>query len=91
MATRTRRIEFRVTEEERELEEAAATAQGETLSEFVRRVARREAEQILAERTLYVVDDMDAQRFLDALERPPASMEQGLRRLVDKPSVIADE
>jgi GNAT superfamily N-acetyltransferase len=46
MASRTRRIEIRVTEDERALEEAAASAQGETLSEFVRRAALREAEQV---------------------------------------------
>ena len=43
MAKRTSRIEIRVTEEERELEQAAASAQGETLSEFVRRAEGREA------------------------------------------------
>jgi len=91
MAKRTSRIEIRVTEEERELEQAAASAQGETLSELVRRAARREAERVLAERTRYVVDDDAAKRFLDGLERPFASMEHGLRGLVDKPSVLADE
>jgi hypothetical protein len=35
--TKTRRIEIRITDEERKLEQAAAAANGETLSEFVRR------------------------------------------------------
>lgn len=91
MAGRTSRIEIRVTEEERGLEHAAASQQGETLSEFVRRAARREAERVLAERTRYAVDDDAAERFLDGLERPPASMERGLRGLVDKPNVLAGE
>jgi uncharacterized protein (DUF1778 family) len=91
MATRTRRIEIRVSEEERALEEAAATAHGETLSEFVRRAARTEAERVLAERTRFVVDDDAARRFLEALERPTSDAERGLRRLLDKPSVLADE
>ena len=64
MASRTRRIEIRVTEDERALEEAAASAQGETLSEFVRRAALREAEQVLLERTSFAVDDDAARRFL---------------------------
>jgi uncharacterized protein (DUF1778 family) len=68
--TKARRIEIRITEEERALEQAAATATGETLSEFVRRAARREAERTLAERTRYAVDDKTAQRFLAALEGP---------------------
>lgn len=91
MATRTRRIEIRVTDEERALEEAAASALGETLSEFVRRAARVEAERTLAERTRLVVDDEAAQGFLDALDPPSADAERGLRRLLDTPSVIAGE
>jgi uncharacterized protein (DUF1778 family) len=87
-ATKTRRIEIRITEEERNLEQAAATANGETLSEFVRQAARREAERTLAERTRYVIDDEAAQRFLTALEQPSTNAEQKLRRLIDKPSVL---
>jgi uncharacterized protein (DUF1778 family) len=86
--TKTRRIEIRITEEERDLEQAAATVNGETLSEFVRRVARREAERTLAERTRYTVDDETAQRFLTALEEPSRNAERGLRRLIEKPSVL---
>jgi uncharacterized protein (DUF1778 family) len=86
--TKTRRIEIRITEQERDLEQAAAAANGETLSEFVRRVARHEAERALAERTRYLVDDQAAQHFLAALEQPPAGTERGLRRLAAKPSVL---
>jgi uncharacterized protein (DUF1778 family) len=86
--TKTRRIEIRITEEERSLEQAAATANGETLSEFVRQAARREAERTLAERTRYVVDDEAAKRFLAALEQPSTSAARKLRRLIEKPSVL---
>ena len=86
--TKTRRIEIRITEEERNLEQAAATANGETLSEFVRQAARREAERTLAERTRYVVDDKAAQRFLAALEQPSSTTARKLRRLIEKPSVL---
>jgi uncharacterized protein (DUF1778 family) len=89
-STKTRRIEIRITEEERSLEQAAATVNGETLSEFVRRAARREAERTLAERTRYVIDDEAAQRFLDALERRSPDSERGLRRLLEKPSVLPE-
>jgi uncharacterized protein (DUF1778 family) len=68
-STKTRRIEIRITEKDYSLEQAAATANGETLSEFVRRAAHREAEHTLAERTRYAIGDEAAQRFLDALER----------------------
>src|SRR5580692_9362298 len=88
--TKTRRIEIRITEEERDLEQAAATASGETLSEFVRRAARHEAERTLAERTRYILDDEAAQRFLAALEQPSPSSERGLRRLIEKPSILPE-
>jgi uncharacterized protein (DUF1778 family) len=88
--TKTRRIEIRITEEERSLEQAAATVNGETLSEFVRQAARREAERTLAERTRYVVDDKAAQRFLAALEQPSPNAERGLHRLIEKPSILPE-
>jgi uncharacterized protein (DUF1778 family) len=87
-STKTRRIEIRITEEERSLEQAAATVNGETLSEFVRQAARREAERTLAERTRYVIDDEAAQRFLLALEQPSPKAARGLRRLIEKPSAL---
>lgn len=90
MVVRSRRIEIRVTEDERALEEAAATARGETVSEFVRRAARAEAERVLAERARIVVDDETAQRFLAALDRPGDDAALRLRRLTAKPSVLSD-
>jgi uncharacterized protein (DUF1778 family) len=89
-STKTRRIEIRITEEERDLEQAAAAASGETLSEFVRRAARHEAERTLAERTRYMLDDEAAQRFLTALEQPSFASERGLRRLIEKPSILPE-
>jgi uncharacterized protein (DUF1778 family) len=83
--TKTRRIEIRITEEEHNLEQAAATVSGETLSEFVRRAARYEAE-----RTRYTLDDGAAQRFLTALEQPSPTSERGLRRLTKKPSLLPE-
>lgn len=70
-SAKTRRIEIRMTDEERDLEQAAASARGQTLSEFVRQAARREAEQVLVEQTSIVLNAEEASRFLDALERPP--------------------
>ena len=87
-ATKTRRVEIRITEEERDLEQAAAAVRGETLSQFVRRVARHEAERTLAERTRYVLDGKAAERFLDALEQSSVEAERGLRRLIEQPSVL---
>jgi uncharacterized protein (DUF1778 family) len=86
-SAKTRRIEVRMTDEERDLEQAAAAARGQTLSEFVRQAARREAEQVLAERTSIVLSAEEADRFLAALD-DPASFEAGLGALTERPSVL---
>ena len=76
-----------MTDEERNLEQAAAAARGQTLSEFVRQAARREAEQVLAERTNIVLLPEEADRFLAALDNP-ASFETCLGALTERPSVL---
>jgi uncharacterized protein (DUF1778 family) len=89
MATtaKTRRIEIRVTDEEHELEEAAATTLGISLSEFYRRAARESAEDVLAERSRIELNEEEAVRFLDALEHPER-LEAGMARLAARPPVI---
>jgi uncharacterized protein (DUF1778 family) len=86
-SAKTRRIEIRMTEEERDLEQAAAAARGQTLSEFVRQAARREAEEVLAEQTSIALNPEEATRFLAALD-DPSSFEAGLRALTERPSVL---
>ncbi len=56
MAARASRIEIRVSDEERAMLQAAADAQGEKLIEFVRRAARADAEQVMAERASIAVE-----------------------------------
>jgi uncharacterized protein (DUF1778 family) len=87
MATtsKTRRIEIRVSDQERLLEEAAAAELGQTLSEFVRSSARARAEEVLRVRARIVLPDEAAARFLDALDEeapPPAA----LRKLFARPT-----
>ncbi len=86
-SAKTRRIEIRVTEEERGLEQAAAAARGQTLSEFVRQAARREATKVMAESTAISLDEAEAKRFLQALD-DPNRFEGPLRSLLDRPSVL---
>jgi uncharacterized protein (DUF1778 family) len=65
---RTQRLELRLTDEERTTDQAAATAVGESLSDFFRRAAANRAADILDdERTITLTED-EAIRFLDALE-----------------------
>ena len=92
MATRTKRIEIRVTESDWALQEAVASSRGETLSEFVRRAAHIEAERAMSEDRRIVVDVERAERFLAALDAPMSkTAETGLRDLVAKPSVFRPE
>lgn len=84
---KTQRIEIRVSGQERQLEEAAADALGQTLSEFVRQAARTRAEEVMRERTTILLDQDAATRFLEALDAdsPPR---EGLRELFACPSVF---
>jgi uncharacterized protein (DUF1778 family) len=66
---RAQRLELRLTGDERELDAAAASAVGETLSDFFRRAARARAEDILADQRRLTLNEDEAARFLDALDR----------------------
>ena len=81
---RTQRLEVRLTEDERSLDAAAATAVGETLSDFFRRAARTRAEEVLADQRDIVLSEDEAARFLDALETADADSVARLRELRDR-------
>jgi uncharacterized protein (DUF1778 family) len=68
LGMRTQRLELRLTDEERQIDSAAATAVGETLSDFFRRAARLRAQEVLTDRQQIALSDIEATRFLDALE-----------------------
>ncbi len=65
---RTQRLELRLTDEERQIDGAAATAVGETLSDFFRRAAHMRAQEVLTDQQQIALSDIEADRFLDALE-----------------------
>jgi uncharacterized protein (DUF1778 family) len=81
---RTQRLEVRLTEDERSLDVAAATAVGETLSDFFRRAARTRAAEVLADQREIALSEQEAVRFLDALETPDADSVARLRELRDR-------
>ena len=68
MDMRTQRLELRLTDEERTTDQAAATAVGESLSDFFRRAAANRAADILADQRTITLTEDEAIRFLDALE-----------------------
>ncbi len=65
---RTQRLELRLTDEERSIDQAAAAAVGESLSDFFRRAAANRAADVLADQRSIALTEDDAIRFLDALE-----------------------
>lgn len=67
---KTRRIEVRLSDEERELNAAAASVLGESLSDFFRRAAQTRAHEVLADQRAIALSKQEATRFLDALDRP---------------------
>jgi uncharacterized protein (DUF1778 family) len=78
---RTQRLELRLTDAERELDTAAASAVGETLSDFFRRAASSRASEVLADQRKIALSEDEAVRFLDALETVDASTVARLREL----------
>jgi uncharacterized protein (DUF1778 family) len=65
---RTQRLELRLTDNERQLDSVAATAVGETLSDFFRRAASARAQEVLADQQQIVLSEDEAARFLAALD-----------------------
>jgi len=78
---RTQRIELRLTDEERQMDSTAASAVGETLSDFFRRAAHARAQEILSEQRQIALSDEEAKRFLDAHEDVDEDMVARLRDL----------
>jgi len=70
VSPKTRRIEIRLSDEERQVDAAAASALGESLSDFFRRAAHTRAQEVLADQRAIALSEVEATRFLNALERP---------------------
>jgi len=81
---RTQRLELRLTDEERQLDNAAATAVGETLSDFFRRAASARAQEVLTDQQQIALDQDEARRFLNALETVDQDTVARLRELRER-------
>lgn len=84
MLMRTQRLELRLTDGERQLASAAATAVGETLSDFFRRAASARAQEVLAYQQRIVLSEDEAVRFLDALDAVDQDTIARLRELRER-------
>jgi uncharacterized protein (DUF1778 family) len=81
---RTQRLELRLTDDERRLDSAAATAVGETLSDFFRRAASVRAQEVLADQQQIALSENEAARFLEALDAVDQDTVARLRELRER-------
>ncbi len=86
-STRSAKLDLRLTPEAKRKLQAAAESAGRSVSEFVLESALVRAEQTLADRTRFGLDDERWEKFLEALDAPPREIPR-LARLLQEPSVF---
>ena len=79
-ASKTARVNLRVTPADDVLLRQAAELLGESLSEFLIESGRERAERLVGDRTRFVLDDASWAAFNEALDRP-AEIKPELREL----------
>jgi uncharacterized protein (DUF1778 family) len=87
MAPLRERWDFRVASETDRLVRQAAESADTTLTDFVVDAALIEAERVLADRTRFVLEPEQWERFVEILDRPP-QVNPGLEKLFSRPSVF---
>ncbi len=88
--TRSERLEVRMTPQDRKLVNDAVEACGTGLTEFVVASLRTAAHEVLADRSVFVLD-ADAQQAWEDLNARPARDLPGLARLMARPSPFVGE
>lgn len=86
-ARKSQRLGLRTSESQRALLVAASQAEGTTVSDFVLRHATRAAEDVLADRRVFMVSGEVWDRFSTALDRSAADV-PGLNELMNTPTVL---
>lgn len=87
MATKTERMNLRLTEAQDELLRRASEARGESVSDYVLRHAVEAAETDLADRRVFLLDDYAWKQLMNTLDGPTRPAPR-LRRLLLEPSVL---
>ena len=72
-AQRVDTFNLRVSPVQRTLIDRAAEAVGKNRTEFMLEAACREAGSVLSDRRYFVLDERAYERFIEALDQPPAS------------------
>lgn len=86
-ATRSEKLDLRLTPEAKRMLTSAARATSRSVSEFVLESALARAEETLPDRRQFGLDAERWRAFLDALDAPPRRL-AGLERLLGEPSVF---
>ena len=89
MNTATQKIDFRVTEGDKNLIVRAAKAMGKTVSQFLLELSIRESKHILAENTQIVLSPAEWEEFCYHLDHPRRDLSR-LNTLMNSPSVFED-
>lgn len=84
---KSERLGLRASEWQRTLLLAASQAEGTTISDFVLRHATRAAEDVLADRRVFMATNEVWDRFAAALDRPARDV-PGLKKLMNTPTVL---
>ena len=87
---RTEKLDLRLSKSAKQTLQAAATAVRKPVSEFVLDAALSEAEERLADRTVFTLDEEQWEAFITALDAPPQRHPR-LERLFREPSVLDAE
>jgi uncharacterized protein (DUF1778 family) len=90
MAIKTERFAVRLTADQDAVIRAAAEAEGVDLTTFTVTAALAHAQDVLADRRLFVLDDAAWTEFLALLDRP-ATHNPRLENLFAEPSIFTDE
>ena len=84
---RTEKLDLRLSKSAKQTLQAAAMAACKSLSEFVLETALSEAEEKLADRRVFSLDEESWEAFVAALDAPPRRLTR-LERLFREPSVF---
>jgi uncharacterized protein (DUF1778 family) len=87
---RTEKLDLRLTRSAKRTLQAAAAASRRSVSEFVLESALARADEALADRRIFGLDDVQWKAFLGALDAPPRPLPR-LERLLKEPGFFDAE
>jgi uncharacterized protein (DUF1778 family) len=85
--TRTEKLDLRLSKSAKQTLQAAAAFARKSVSEFVLETALSEAEERLADRKVFTLDEKELKAFIAALDAPPQRKPR-LEQLFREPSVF---